>query len=52
MDKNGLKHLSTSNQKTVKELRQLGVVNLSMDNKMCLSNLGKTIAKIIKDHLN
>lgn len=49
VDKNGLKHLSPSNQKTAKELRHLGVVNLTMDNKIYLSNLGKTIAKIVKN---
>lgn len=48
VDKNGLKHLSTSNQKTAKELRHLGVVNLT-NNKIYLSNLGKTVAKIIKN---
>jgi hypothetical protein len=51
LNENKIIKLSSRNQRDLKKLAQLGVINLYMDNTVSLSKLGKDLARTIR-HLH
>ena len=48
LNENKLKKLSNKNERELKKLAQLGVINLYMDNTVSLSKLGKNLVRVIR----